>query len=520
MQGLIAIWQGLTTARKATVVIALLATMAAFYALAQTASKPNMSLLYAGLDSRSSGEVIAALERMDIQFSVRGDAIYVPSSRRDIARMTLAGDGLPQSGQAGYELLDELNGFSTTSEMFDATFWRAKEGEIARTIVSTPGVSAARVHIGKEKGGPFSRRAGAPSAVVTVTMGRGQLSQSQAKAIQFLVGSAVAGLSPDDVAVLDALRGVVLSPGQETMKAVEGDTLGDREQKIEDDILNLLEARVGVGNARVQVALDIDRERETISERVFDPEGRVVSGREVNEVTERASGSGGAPVTVASNLPEGDVEGGNQESNSSRTETREITRYDMSEIRREREKLPGAIRRQSIAVLINDTIEGDEGLGDTRRTAEEVETLRLLVAQAAGFDEARGDTITIQALPFKPLADDGTLVQSNPIGAFFAQNLMAVIQLFVLSAVTLILGLFVVKPVLANQPAPALEGPGGDDFSMDIGLEPLPALPEFDDVQEPEDNTPLDSLKGAAMNKTEATANLLRDWLEEEEAKA
>ncbi len=519
MQGLLSVWSSLSLSKRITLVAAVLATIGAFSLLARTASNPSMKVLYAGLDGRSAGEVISALERLSIDFEVRGDAIYVPASHRDVARMTLAGEGLPQSGQAGYELLDQLNGFSTTSDMFDATFWRAKEGELARTILSTPGVSSARVHIAHESGGPFARSVAEPNAVVTVTMGRGQLAPSQAKAIQYLVGAAVPGMVPEKVAVLDSSRGVILSPGDESTNPAEHEDIGGRERKIEMDILNILEARVGAGNARVQVALDIDRERESISERVFDPDGRVISAREVNEVTESSSGSGGQSVTVASNLPEGDDEAGGARSNSNRTETREVISYDMSEVRREREKLPGSIRRLSIAVLVNEVVEQPEGADAVLREAGELDTLRELVAQAAGFDEARGDSLTIQALPFRPRNNEGVLVEANPFASFMGRNLMSIIQLSVLAIVTLILGLFVVKPVLASQPADGGSLPLDDELSF----EPLGQLPTYDEAQLAQDDDigavdPIETLQGIASEKPEEATALLKDWLDSEAA--
>ncbi|MCG8380139.1 MAG: flagellar M-ring protein FliF, partial [Proteobacteria bacterium] len=140
MQGLITVWRALPVAKRLMLVGAVTATIVAFSFLAKTASSPTMALLYSGLEPSAAGDVVAALEKMSIQTDVRGNAIYVPSNRRDFARMALARDGLPRQGQAGYELLEGLNGFSTNSDIFDVTYWRATEGELARTILATPGV--------------------------------------------------------------------------------------------------------------------------------------------------------------------------------------------------------------------------------------------------------------------------------------------------------------------------------------------------------------------------------------------
>jgi len=157
VQNLMSIWAGLGLGRRLFVLGATLAVFLAVLALARMAGGPQMVLLYAGLDGRAAGEVVAALDTRGVDYSVRGDSIYVDVNQRDALRMALAGEGLPSAGGAGYELLDTLSGFGTTSQMFDAAYWRAKEGELARTILAMPGVRAARVHISQGPEDPFRR---------------------------------------------------------------------------------------------------------------------------------------------------------------------------------------------------------------------------------------------------------------------------------------------------------------------------------------------------------------------------
>lgn len=513
MQGLVSVWGVLTPAKRVMLVGAVAATVFAFTVLARTASNPSMELLYAGLDGRTAGEVIASLERMDVEYSVRGEAIYVPSTKRDAARMMLAGEGLPQTGQAGYELLENLNGFATTSDMFDATYWRAKEGELARTILATPGVRAARVHIANRPSGAFSRNAPATTGSVTVTMGSGKLTPAQAQAVRFLVASAVPALAAEQVAIIDSAAGVILSPGD------PDDVLGgdggaeSRAQMLEKNIQSLLEARVGPGNARVQVALELDMEREATSERIFNPDGRVISGKETRELTETTTGAGSA-VTVASNLPEGDAVGG-AGARTDRTETTETVKYDMSELTRQREKLPGAVKKQSIAVFVNRIAEPatEEGGEPVLRTDEEIAALRDLVSRAAGLDEARGDTLTIQSLPFQAESTQGVLAEANPIGDLVKAHLMNAIQITILAIVTLVLGLFVVKPLLsAKEGAQAAAAPGVAPAAAPAlagGPSPIALTADPPDA--------LAALKEIASAKSDQTATLIKSWLEDAE---
>ncbi|MEL6317861.1 MAG: flagellar M-ring protein FliF, partial [Pseudomonadota bacterium] len=215
MNALMANWSGLSAQRKVALAAAVLTTLFLTFYIARTATQPQMALLYGGLDQRSAGQVVAALDGLGVRSEVRGDQIFVPEGARDRARLDLARQGLPQMGQAGYELLDQLSGFGTTSEMFQAAYWRAKEGELARTILSVPGVRSARVHIGASSRRPFGRNQQKATAAVTVRTNGGALSEQTAVSIRYLVALAVSNLDASQVAVIDADNGVVLRPGEE-----------------------------------------------------------------------------------------------------------------------------------------------------------------------------------------------------------------------------------------------------------------------------------------------------------------
>ena len=128
MQSLSTVWAALDAQRRVFVIVATIAVFSAVILLARGAGTKDMSLLFGGLEARAAGDVIAALDQRGIPYDVRGGAIYVPTAQRDTLRMGLASEGLPTNGSQGYELLDSLSGFSTTSQMFDAAYWRAKEG--------------------------------------------------------------------------------------------------------------------------------------------------------------------------------------------------------------------------------------------------------------------------------------------------------------------------------------------------------------------------------------------------------
>ncbi|MBC7131928.1 MAG: flagellar M-ring protein FliF [Roseovarius sp.] len=520
MQQFLTLWQSLDMRRRAIVAAATVGVFLAVLGLARLAANPGMSLLYAGLEGAAAGEVVAALEQRGIAHEVRGDAIYVASAQRDSLRMVLAGEGLPSGTARGYEILDGLSGFGTTSQMFDAAYWRAKEGELARTILAHPQIVAARVHLASGGAAPFQRNTRQSASVSVTTRGAG-LSPGHARALQFLVASAVAGLLPEDVAVIDSEGGLL---GAEEAPANAPD---DRAEALRLRALRLLEARVGRGNAVVEVTLDTVTETESIRERRLDPESRVAISTDTEENSRNSSDQGGS-VTVASNLPEGDGAGGAPSSSRS-DELRERVNYEVSSTEREILRGPGAIRRMSVAVLVNAL----PGGGDPRPD-EELAALRDLVGSAVGFDETRGDVLTLRALPFETIVPEGTLATPGLLDRL-ALDTMALVQAAVLAIVALVLGLFVLRPVLM-RPAPAAPAqipppPGGEaeealTGEIETGAFDEPALAMVTEGQDaigswsdgparPDD--PVARLRALIGERQEETVEILRTWLEGEE---
>jgi len=515
--------------RRLIVAVAAIAAFAAVMMLARQTNSRDMALLYAGLDGAAAGGVVTALEARGTAFEVRGDAIYVASGDRDALRMALAGEGLPAGGSQGYELLDSLSGFGTTSQMFDAAYWRAKEGELARTILAVPGVRAARVHISTPTNRPFQRDI-TPTAAVTVTMAAGTLSADQAQALRFLIAAAVSGMNPADVAVIDGEGGLIGGD--------DADPSGDaRSQELRARAERLLAARVGPGNAVVEVAVETVTDSEQITERRFDPEGRVAVSTEVEETSDTSQDAGGGAVTVASNLPDGDGAAGGG-STSEESQTRTVTNYELSETSRELVRAPGAVRRLSVAVLVNDvtTIADDGTATTTPRSADELTALGELVASAVGLDTGRGDVITVRSMPFDVAPLPGTEAVAG--SAWPTLDMMSLIQMGVLAAVALVLGLFVVRPILTSSRAPLLlddgNRPGLPDYSQMTdatgaarglpapgGAELIPpgALSALDlaGLDEAEVVDPVTRLRRLIEERQDETMQILQSWIEEPE---
>ncbi len=523
LQNVMSLWSGLDLRRRIIIIGATVAMFLAVIGLSRMASTPGMALLYAGLDASAAGEVVAALEQSGVAFEVRGSSILVDQAQRDSLRMTLATQGLPANGGVGYELLDSLSGFGTTSQMFDAAYWRAKEGELARTILASPQVKAARVHIAQAPDQPF-RRDERATASVTVTTVSGTLPETQAQALKHLVAAAVTGMTPEDVQIIDSVGGLI-SVGAED---ATGGSANDRADAIRHNVERLLEARVGPGKAVVEVAVDVVTDRESITERTFDPASRVAISSETEERTGTSSEPGG-DVTVASNLPDG-AAGAGANGKSETAQTSERVNYEVSETNRELLRSPGAVRKLSVAVLVDgETLTAADGAVSWQpRSDEELATLRELVASAVGLDETRGDVLTLKTLEFQALPAEGTEATSSYLPAMGPINVMSTIQIAVLALVALVLGLFVIRPVLTSSARPALPAPAPQlalpaatdsprvvtgEIDDGTGLPPMALVGTTDSATA----DPVARLRRLIEERQSESVEILRGWMELDE---
>ena len=279
------------------------------------------------------------------------------------------------------------------------------------------------------------------------------------------------GLLPENVTIIDSDSGRVLAGTDSQSPTSDATGLADGHRR---NIERLLNARVGPGNAVVEVSVELINAYETVFERRIDPDSRVIIGTESEEMTNRSSENGSGAVTVASNLPEGDAAGGEGgRSTLQNSETRESVTYDVSEIQRETESGPGTIRRISVAVLVNAvSAPNADGILETApRDAAELASLQALVRSAIGYDEARGDVVTIESMAFEPVPNQ---LPDDVAGAgIFARfDLMNALQLLVLAIVALAVAFGVIRPLFAQQP----RGEGGPDSPPGTLAGPAPAL--------------------------------------------
>lgn len=533
------LWGALDARKRVVVVGSTLLVMMGVLFLTRMAATPNMSLLYSGLAPNAAGEIIAQLEAKDVPFEVKGGAIFVPEASRDQLRLTLAGEGLPANSGDGYELLDKLSGFGTTSQMFDAAYLRAKEGELARTIVANPQISAARVHIAESSQSPF-RRTLRPTASVSLRGDGGSISNASADAIRFLVASAVSGLQPEDVSIINADLGAVMAQsGEDTPSR----TALEHGERLKQNVERLVLARTGSGGAVVEVNVETLTDAERITERKVDPDSRVAISTNTQETSSSSRNQGGGNVTVASNLPEGEGQGTSERSDQN-SDTREIVNYEVSETTREVHRVAGSIKRVTAAVLVDGTRRVDETGAEIwePRDEKELAALEELVKSAIGYDEARGDSVTLRSMDLAPAP---TLVETPENGWVSSRPLdvVGLTKIGVAAVVVLALGIFVLRPILvaaktgnaelnelpptdllaAPKPVPALEDRSAAERAQrnDLAISEQASRPSGGALTAPEQiSDPVERLKSLIDERQEETVEVLKSWIEAPEASA
>jgi flagellar M-ring protein FliF len=451
-------------------------------------AEPQYALLYAGLELEDSAQIVGRLEAQNVPYRLRDDgaSILVPAEVALRLRIGLAEDGLPRGGSVGYEIFDQLGPFDTSSFLADVNLRRALEGELGRTIAAIAAVRAARVHLVMPKRELFRREQIEPSASVTLRMsGTRRLTQRQVLAIQHLVAAAVPGLGPERITIVDD-DGTLLARGGEVdpESLGAGETEDHRaayESRLRQTIETLLERSLGPGRVRAQVNAEMNFDRVTTTEEVYDPDGQVVrSTQSVEEESDVAERDQDDAVSVGNNLPNTTAEGlAGRTSNETTSRSEETVNYEISRTVRNHTQTGGRVRRLSVAVLVDGRMVPDESgaLVYTELAPAELEQLEALVRSAVGFDQARGDVLEVINMPFNlPVAAPLEV----PWLDIDKRDLVRLIELAVLAMIAVVMLLLVVRPTLRHllpaPAAPALTAAGGATALLVGEAGALPAL--------------------------------------------
>jgi len=431
------------------------------------ATAPQMTTLFTDLSFEDSSAIIKDLERQGIPYDMRNDGgtVLVPKELVPRLRMKLAESGLPKGGGVGYEIFDKSDALGATSFVQNINHLRALEGELARSIRAIDRVQAARVHLVLPERPLFSRDKAEPTASIVLKV-RGMLDAAQVRSIRHLVASAVNGLKPERVSIVDE-AGRLLADGAASDDAA-GIGADERkttfERRIREQVEGIVTSVVGPGRARVQLTADFDLNRITQTSDRFDPEGRVVRSSQTREETSSTSDGKEGQVTVANELP-GAQRGAEPPATTPRDQNRkseEIVNYEISRTTKTEVIESGRVNRISVAVLV-DGVYSKNDKGEVvyqPREKDEIDRIAALVRSAIGFDQKRGDQVEVVNLRF---ADTPSTAMPEPAGwmsmfQFTKDDILRGIELGVMFLLGLVMLLLVVRPLVrrvlsSEQPA-------------------------------------------------------------------
>ena len=470
MQSLVSFLRGLGASRLMAMVAVTAALIGFFAFVIMRVTTPQMTTLFTDLSLEDSNAVIKDLERQAIPFEIRNDGaiILVPKDKVTRLRMKLAEGGLPKGGGVGYEIFDKSDALGTTSFVQNINHLRALEGELSRTIRAIDRVQAARVHLVLPERPLFAREAPEPSASIVVRV-RGSLEPQQIRAIRHLVASAVNGLKPQRVSIIDE-AGQLLADGAggEQDNTVADERRSAFEKRLRNEVEGIVSSVVGSGRARVQLSADFDYNKITQTSDKFDPEGRVLRSSQTREESSATAENNGQ-VTVGNELPGNQGNSTTPVARDQSKKTEETNNYEISRTTKTEVTEAGRVNRISVAVLVDGNyVKNDKGeMVYQDRSKEQLDRIATLVRSAIGFDQKRGDQVEVVNLRFAeapavvPLAEPTGLLGMLQ---FTKDDVMYVIELGVMMLLGLVVLFMVIRPlvkrIIADEVAASPAGEG------------------------------------------------------------
>lgn len=464
-----------------------------FFAISQ---KPSLTSLYDSLPASEKAKMLDALTAAGYNATVDPATgnVLVPTSDFHKAKLSLAAQGLPTSTPDGYAGLNNLPmGASRSVESMKLK--QAQEVEIARSISSMNDVIGARVHLALPEKSVFVRDRMDPSASVFIQLQQGRsLDEIQVQAILNLVSASVAGLSREDVTIIDQ-NGRLLSNAPDDPASILTDTQLQYRMRLENiyrtRIESILTPLVGLGNASAQVNIEIDFTRTQVTEETVDPtQNAIVSEQSALDLTTRKEARGipgaiandpPAEVELTTNAREltnnadeieptaeaenyGDPGGSSGNNNLQTRSTREVKNYEVSKKVQTTQKPSTQLMRINAAVLLRQpkVIDPETGLlvsypYDDKKLQE----IRALIKGTIGLQEDRGDTLAVSTTDVEPVLSEIALnwYQMDWIKSAI-QNVVIMLMLGVV-----VLG--VIRPLINRLLVPV----GGSGSTVAAGVE-------------------------------------------------
>jgi flagellar M-ring protein FliF len=538
----------LTAMQRVTIVFCAIAMAAGVVWFSRWQQDAGMRPLYTALSPEDASAMVQKLRESGVVYKIgeNGTSVMVPEARVAELRLDMAGLGLPKTGRIGFEIFDKTN-FGITDFAEHVNYRRAVEGELERSVMALAAVQQARVHVSLPKESVFtdSREAAKASVLVGLRPGA-RLSTQNVTAIANLVSSAVEGLAPESVSVVDMNGNLLSRPRRDALPdgAQISEAALEYRQAIEHDLAvkinNTLDPLLGSDKFRTGVSAEVDMTSGEQSEETFDPTKSVMVS---SQKTEDSSGTTRAPAPptppgTAANLPPTTAPHPTG-SGSTSTKRSESINYQSSRVTKHVKLPQGAVKRLSIAVLLDQGAKWEGQSKQMHRVAtppdpEKIKAIQTLVSTLVGLNPERGDQLTVEALPF-----DSTLNMELPSAPEPAKQPILtpletlkqkpIILYGSAAGATLVIALvvFAVSRGKKREPAhhmPEVLPPGSPMPSLaanpvsQAGALAAPENPRLPALMPSRTEVLLTQLQESGRNNPEAWAGILRGWLSEEEA--
>lgn len=513
-------WSKLGVNQRISLVLIMLLLVGASVGLLMWAYRPSYDLLYSRLDQADAGLILEKLRDMNIKYTLRdgGRSIYVPTDKVYDLRLEFAGEGIPKAKGIGFEIFDKTN-FGITDFVQRMNYIRAIQGEISRTISQLEEVVSARIHIVIPEAELFSDQQKETTASIALSVKPGAvLSKEQINGIRYLTASAVEGLEPRNITIIDQYGNMLsknFDPGNASMlSANQLDLQKNVERYFGTKVQSMLEAVLGVNNAIVRVNAELNFEKIEVTEEKYDPESAVVRSEQISSEKSSGGPATGGPSGTPSNLEDGQKAQVTGNATQSQKETIKST-YEIDRKVQKVVQSVGDIKKLSAAVFIR-KLKDSEG-NPIARESSDLKQLEEIIKSAVGFDETRGDQVVVTETVF----NDET-VSSNELRLQEAQRWEFIITIVKnASVVILIIVLLIVFSNLIRKSriddSPATAQLVAQPEKKELGIEDLQEmhLPATDVELRQKANIYQKAISKVANENPDNIVSILKGWLAE-----
>lgn len=531
---------GLSKGKTLLILFILVISVVGFGSLIFWNSEPDYQVLFSNLSPEDGGEMVSKLKERKIPFQLTqgGTTLLVPRNQVYDLRLSLAVEGLPKGGGVGFEVFDRTN-LGITDFVQKLNYQRALQGELGRTIKQIKEIEQVRVHVVTPKESLFIEEQKKPTASVFLkTRSSATLSPSQVEGIVHLVASAVEGLEPGNITVVDT-SGKILSKRNDTtpvgqLSTTQLEYQRNMEENLKKKVQGMLEEVLGPNKAIARVSAEIDFQQIDITEERYDPT-TILRSEQKN--TERSSATTGATPTgemKAETTLEGKVAKPKTGvtpppppppplpvSTNSSERQHEIRNYEISRINKHIKNQVGQVKRLSAAIIVDGNYkEGTDAKGNREkqhmpRSSEEMKNLENIVKKAIGYSEERGDQVEVTTMPFY-----GSIVEEetkSPMGSPWWQEYVMIGYKPVVSLILVFLFIFfVIRPLLKKK----VFSPEGEISLLQSA--PSPGISGgLKEISQETKAPPSLLLKDQTMKLVQKdpakTVEIMRTWLQEKE---